>query len=119
MQLLINQDGRLLYANCVNDAVTKSIGYLMVTVDQNSDEGMGDVIVKQPEPFDVFVDPKSRDMLFKDASFIMIRKVLPKKHLERLFPESKNKIKKANSSYDTDDNYTEKSMGKFHKDFGY
>ena len=112
-------NGSGLYANCVNDAVTKSIGYLMVTVDQNSDEGMGDVIVKQPEPFDVFVDPKSRDMLFKDASFIMIRKVLPKKHLERLFPESKNKIKKANSSYDTDDNYTEKSMGKFHKDFGY
>ena len=112
-------NGSGLYANCVNDAVTKSIGYLMVSVDQNSDEGMGDIVIKQPEPFDVFVDPKSRDMLFKDASFIMVRKVLPKKHLEQVFPEFKAKIKRANSSYDTEDNYTEKSMGRFQKDFGY
>tara|TARA_R110002020_G_scaffold107738_3_gene250057 strand:- start:2371 stop:4671 length:2301 start_codon:yes stop_codon:yes gene_type:complete len=112
-------NGSGLYANCINDAVTKSVGYLMVTVDQNSDEGMGDVIIKQPEPFDVFVDPKSRDMLFKDAAFVMIRKVLPKVHLQQLFPEMKAKIKRANSSYDTEDNYSEKSMGPMQKDFGY
>ena len=112
-------NGSSLYANCVNDAVTKSVGYLMVTVDQDSDEGMGDVVIKQPEPFDVFVDPKSRDMLFTDAAFIMIRKVLPKTHLVDLFPDAKSKIKRANSSYDTEDNYSEKALGKYHKDFGY
>ena len=112
-------NGASLYANCVNDAVTKSVGYLMVTVDQNSDEGLGDVKVKQPEPFDVFVDPKSRDMLFKDASFIMIRKVLPKSHLLQLFPDDQSKIKKANGALDSEDNYSEKSMGKYQKDFAY
>ena len=86
-------DGSSLYANCVNDSVTKGIGYLHVTVNQDSDNGMGDVVIKNPEPFDVFVDPKSRDILFRDASFIMIRKVLPKSHLMKLYPDMVSKIK--------------------------
>ena len=50
-------DGSCKYANAINDAVTKSIGYLMVTVDQDADNGMGEVTIHQPDPFDVFVDP--------------------------------------------------------------
>ena len=112
-------DGSTLYANAVNDAITKSVGYLMMTVDPDSDNGMGDVQITQPEPFDVYVDPKSRDMLFRDAAFIMIRKVLPENHLKNLFPEFKAKIKKAASSENVDYVYTEKSMGNMQKDFDY
>ena len=112
-------DGSTLYANAVNDAVTKSIGYLMITVDPDADNGMGDVVIKQPEPFDVYVDPKSRDMLFRDASFIMVRKVLPEGHLKSLFPEHKRKITKASSSENIDYVYTEKSTGNYQKDFDY
>ena len=50
-------DGSTLYANAVNDAITKSIGYLLISVDPDADNGMGDVVIKQPEPFDVYVDP--------------------------------------------------------------
>tara|TARA_Y100000593_G_scaffold30748_1_gene60895 strand:- start:787 stop:3090 length:2304 start_codon:yes stop_codon:yes gene_type:complete len=114
-----NSDGGTLYANAVNDAVTKSIGYLMVTVDPDADNGMGEVVIKQPEPFDVYVDPKSRDMLFRDASFILIRKVLPENHLKSLFPESKRKITKASSAENIDYVYTEKSTGNYQKDFDY
>ena len=112
-------DGGTLYANAINDAVTKSIGYLMVTVDPDMDNGMGDVVIKQPEPFDVYVDPKSRDMLFRDASFVLIRKVLPEGHLHSLYPEYKNKIKKASSSENVDYVYTEKSTDIYQKDFDY
>ena len=112
-------DGSTLYANAVNDAITKSIGYLMISVDPDADNGMGDVVIKQPEPFDVYVDPKSRDMLFRDASFIMIRKVLPEGHLKSLFPEHKRKITKASSSENIDYVYTEKSTGNYQKDFDY
>ena len=100
-------DGSSLYSNCINDAVTKSIGYMMVTVDPDADNGMGDVKLKNIEPFDVFVDPKSRDMLFRDASFIIVRKILPKEHLKKIFPEFKAKIKKADSILDEDLNYSE------------
>ena len=112
-------DASTLYSNAVNDAITKSLGYLMVTVDPDMDNGMGDVVIKQPEPFDVYVDPKSRDMLFRDASFILIRKVLPENHLKSLFPESKRKITKASSSENVDYVYTEKSTGNYQKDFDY
>ena len=110
-------DGISLYSNAINDAITKSVGYLLVTVDPNSDNGMGDVKIHQPDPFDVFVDPKSRDILFKDAAFVMVRKILPRSHVESLFPHFKAKIKKANSDDNTDWSYSEKVMGGSQKDF--
>ena len=112
-------DGSTVYANAVNDAITKSIGYLLISVDSDSDQGMGDVKISQPEPFDVYVDPKSRDMLFRDASFVMVRKVLPENHLINLFPDSKSKIKKAASDQNIDFSYTEKALGGLQKDFDY
>jgi len=88
-------DGSTLYANAVNDAITKGIGYIMVNADADMDNGMGEVTLTQPEPFDLFVDPKARDIMFRDASFILIRKVLPKSHIIKLFPQYKRKINKA------------------------
>jgi hypothetical protein len=112
-------DGGSLYANCINDSITKSVGYMMVDVDANSDNGMGDVVIKQPEPFDIYVDPKSRDLLFKDAAFILCRKVLPKEHIKGMHPQYSAKIKAANTSIDNENNLTEKSTDRFQKDFGY
>ena len=112
-------DGSTLYANTINDCITKSMGYLMVTVDQDSDNGMGDLKLIQPEPFDIFVDPKSRDMLFKDAGFILCRKILPKEHLKAKHPEHMKKISKANAYDNSDYDLTEKSTGGYRKDFNY
>ena len=114
-----HSDGNSLYSNAINDCITKSVGYMMVTVDPDSDNGMGDVVIKQPEPFDVLPDPKSRDILFRDASYILIRKVLPKEHLMKLFPEFKTKIKNADSDMATDFGYSEKSTNSHRKDFSY
>ena len=104
-------NGSTLYTNAINDCITKGIGYLLVSVDQNADNGMGEVVIQNPEPFDIYVDPKSRDMLFKDAAFVMIRKVLPKNHLIKLFPESKTKINKANSEESQQQSYSIRATG--------
>lgn len=110
-----NSNGQTLLSNAINDSITKSLGYLMITVDQDQDRGMGEVIVQQPEPFDVYVDPKSRDTLFRDAAYIMIRKVLPKSHLNGLYPDYKAKIAKAAS--DTGEiSLSKRSMGEDQKD---
>ena len=113
-----NSNGTSLYSNAINDSITKSIGYLQVDLDRNQDNGMGEVVIKQPEPFDVFVDPKSRDMLFKDAAFIIVRKILPKSHLHELFPEYKGKLKKV-SGESTDYSYADKDRGIEQVDFTY
>tara|TARA_R100000781_G_scaffold113225_1_gene81340 strand:- start:62 stop:2365 length:2304 start_codon:yes stop_codon:yes gene_type:complete len=104
-------NGSSLYNNAVNDSITKGIGYLLVSIDKDADNGMGEVVIKQPEPFDIYVDPKSRDMLFDDASFIMIRKVLPKSHLIKLFPQFERKIKNSNSDENHQYNFSERPQG--------
>ena len=106
-----NSNGSTLYTNAVNDAVTKGIGYLLVTIDKDADNGMGEVVIQQPEPFDIFIDPKSRDMLFRDAAFIMIRKVLPKNHLMKIFPDFKRKIANSNSDDQSQTTYSVRSLG--------
>jgi len=106
-----NSNGSTLYTNAVNDAVTKGVGYLLVTIDKDADNGMGEVIIQQPEPFDIFIDPKSRDMLFRDAAFIMIRKVLPKNHLMKIFPDFKRKIANSNSDDQSQTTYSARSLG--------
>ena len=102
-------DGSALYSNVINDAITKSIGYVLVTVDTDMDNGMGEVVLQQPEPFDIYVDPKSRDMMFRDASYVLIRKVLPKSHIVKIFPQFKRKINSA-SSLEGDDSYSERAI---------
>tara|TARA_R110002020_G_scaffold152890_1_gene331907 strand:- start:13400 stop:15745 length:2346 start_codon:yes stop_codon:yes gene_type:complete len=114
-----NSDGQTLFANAVNDSVTKSIGYLMVTVDKDADQGMGEVKIEQPDPFDVYVDPKARDILFRDAAYVMLRKLIPKNHLMKLYPTHTAKIKKAANRYGNEFKYTEKEVEGLRKDFHY
>ena len=106
-----NSNGSTIYANAINECITKGLGYLIVSVDPDADNGMGEVVIQQPESFDLFVDPKSRDMLFKDASYIMLRKILPKEHLIKLFPDSKRKIAKASSDENYQRSYSARAMG--------
>ena len=112
-------DGVSLFSNAINDAITKSCGYMVISVDPNKDNGMGEVVVTQPDPFDIYVDPKSRDVLFRDASFVTIRKILPRRHLQNLYPEYSRKIANANGEYNIDYSYTEKSLGDQQHDFDY
>ena len=112
-------DGDTLLSNAINDSVTKSMGFLMVTVDPDADSGMGEVTLQQPDPFDIYIDNKSRDILFRDAAYILIRKILPKGHLVQLFPDSKRKIMAASSNETEYENYSEKTTDLTQKDFGY
>jgi hypothetical protein len=99
-------NGQALYSNVVNDAITKSVGYLLVTVDPNADQGMGEVVIQQPEPFDIYVDPKSRDPLFKDAAHVMIRKVFTRTQLQKTLPQFASKIKRASGRFGEEMSYS-------------
>ena len=106
-----NSDGSTLYSNTINDAICKSVGYMLLTVDPDQDNGMGEVVIQQPEPFDIYIDPKARDMLLRDAAYILIRKVLPKNHLISLFPDHKRKIIAASSDEATQYSWSARSTG--------
>lgn len=110
-------DGDTMYSNVINNCVTKSIGYMLIDVDADMDNGMGEIVIKQPEPFDLYVDPKCRDILFRDAAFILVRKVLPKSHLISIYPEYQAKIKKASSEHMSYDSASSRVMDGQQKDF--
>jgi len=114
-----HSDGSSLLSNTINDAVTKSLGFLMIGVDPHADRGMGEVIIDQPDPFDVFIDAKSRDILFRDAAYMMVRKILPKGHLKQKFPAQVRKIHNASARYGHDTNHSTKTYDEDTKDFTY
>jgi len=92
-------NGKNVMSQIIQDACTKSVGYFQVYVDPNDDRGMGEVKIRTLEPFDVYVDPQSRDPLYTDAAYIMVHKILPRAQLEMLYPDKKSKIRNANSQY--------------------
>ena len=95
-----NSNGKSIYSQVVLDSLTKGIGYFMVDVDKDADRGMGEVVFKRIDPYDVYADPASRDFLFRDANFISIRKNVTKTQLKNLFPEFAGKISKVTGQAD-------------------
>jgi len=104
-------DGQSKFSQVVNDAATKSVGFFKVYVDAHADRGMGEVRIDTVEPFDVFVDPKSRDMFYRDAAYIMVHKVMPQSHLQKILPEYANKIKNAGVTERDYYSYSQKTEG--------
>ena len=74
-------NGKSLYSQVILDSLTKGLGYFLVDIDKDADRGMGEVQFSRIDPYDVFVDPASRDFLFRDANFIQIRKNLSLIHI--------------------------------------
>ena len=95
-----HSNGKSIYSQVVLDSLTKGIGYFMVDIDKDADRGMGEVVFKKIDPYDVYVDPASRDFLFRDANFISVRKNVAKTQLMNLFPEFASKIKKVSGAAD-------------------
>ena len=93
-------NGKSLYSQIALDALTKGIGYFLVDVDKDADRGMGEVRFSRLDPYDVYVDPASRDFLFRDANFIQVRKNIARTRLINMLPEFAAKIKKVTRSTD-------------------
>tara|TARA_R110002020_G_scaffold181370_2_gene376235 strand:- start:7684 stop:9972 length:2289 start_codon:yes stop_codon:yes gene_type:complete len=98
-------NGRSVFSHVIQDALVKGVGYFLIDVDPDADRGMGEVLFKRLDPYDVYVDPMSRDFLFRDAGYIQIRKILPKKQLKQLFPEHARKVAKATGSPEISSDY--------------
>ncbi len=93
-------NGKSLYSQIALDALTKGVGYFLVDVDKDADRGMGEVRFSRLDPYDVYVDPASRDFLFRDANFIQVRKNISRSRLINMLPEFASKIKKVAKSTD-------------------
>jgi hypothetical protein len=93
--------GKSLFGNVIQDALVKGVGFFRVDIDPDADKGMGEVVFKTIDPYDVYVDPMSRDFLYRDASYIIVQKNLPKTQLLKMFPDFKRKIIRASGNAET------------------
>jgi len=91
-------NGKTLFPSVVFDALTRSVGYFHIKVDPYLDNGLGEVVIERWDSWDVVIDPKSTDPLYRDASFIQLHKNISREQLARELPDYKRKIMKATAS---------------------
>ena len=102
-------DGRTVIRKAIDDYYVTGLGYLMVYQDPQADDGKGEVIFKDVDPLDVYVDPNSRDPFFDDAENIIISRNFTKEQAKSLYPQYKQAIDAASGSYDSDSIITGRS----------
>ena len=86
--------GKSVFGNVIQNALVKSVGYFFVDIDPDADMGMGEVVFRSLETWDVFPDPASRDILLRDAGFILIKKDFTRRELKNRLPQYADKIDK-------------------------
>ena len=105
-----NSNGNSIYSSVIQDALVKGVGFMQVDVDPDQDRGMGEVVFNSVDPYDVYVDPTSRDFLFRDSSYLIVKKDIPKEQLIRLFPDDKRKINSAQPSNLSANDYSSRDL---------
>ncbi len=95
-------DGRSTIRNAIDDYYVTGLGYLLVYQNSEADDGKGEVMFKDIDPLDVYVDPNSRDQFFDDAENIIISRNFTKAQAKSLYPQYKKAIDAASGSYDSD-----------------
>tara|TARA_R100000152_G_C6782309_1_gene219852 strand:+ start:37856 stop:40219 length:2364 start_codon:yes stop_codon:yes gene_type:complete len=99
-------DGRSVIRQAIDDYYVTGLGYVMVYQNPQADDGKGEVMIKDIDPLDVYVDPNCRDMFFDDAENIIISRNFTKEQAKALYPQYENAIDAATGSYESDQIFT-------------
>ncbi len=94
-------NGRSLFGQVIQDSLVKGCGFFRVDIDPNADRGQGEVVFRSIDPYDIYVDPLSRDFLFRDANYIIVQKNLSKSALINMMPSMKKKLVRASGSVES------------------
>ena len=84
--------GKSLHGLTTENSLVRGLGYWNIYVDTDADMGNGEVLFGSPDPRFVFVDPSSRDFLFREAEFVQIAKNITKSQLKSMFPDKAKAI---------------------------
>jgi len=100
-------DGRTAVRQSVDDYYVMGMGIMQVFQDPTKDMGKGEVIIKDLDPLDVYIDPNSRSRYFDDAENIIVSRMFTKPQAKKMYPMYDKAIQNANS----DQNWNEISTG--------
>ena len=88
-------DGDMQVGQIVLNTLTKSLGWFNIYADTMADRGMGETMFNSIAPDTVYVDPTCRDLMFRDAAFIIVAKNVTKQWLKNYLPQYEAEIEKA------------------------
>lgn len=101
-------DGRTIVRKAIDDYYVTGLGYILVYQNPQADAGKGEVMIKDIDPFDVYVDPNARDPFFSDAENIIISRTFTKAQAKEMHPQYKKAIEAATGSYESDQIITDR-----------
>ena len=93
-------NGNVELKQVVDDYYVKGMGVMCAYVDPMMDFGRGEVCIKAIDPFDIYIDPASRDTFCRDASNIIISKTLTEEQVLNAYPQLKDTDGEGNSLFD-------------------
>lgn len=79
-------DGDVQHKVIVDDYYVKGLGYYHLYFDPYADFGKGEIKFVACDPYEVYVDPSSRDPFFRDAAHLLIVKLLTSEQIQRFLP---------------------------------
>ena len=95
-------DGTQALRNTIDDYYTMGMGAMMCYIDPLKDFGRGEVVIKDIDPLDVYIDPNSRERLGDDAENIIVSRMFTKEQAMRMYPQYENAIKTSQSDLHSD-----------------
>ena len=93
-------NGNVELKQVIDDYYVKGMGVMCAYVDPMMDFGRGEVCIKSIDPFDLFIDPASRDTFCRDASNIIISKTLTEEQVLNAYPQLLEKDGEGNRLFD-------------------
>ena len=79
--------GRLHLKTAIDDYAVRGMGALLAYVDPQADNNRGDVLFRNINPLDLWIDPNSKDRLFRDAAHILVARVMTHEAIQRVYPQ--------------------------------
>ena len=104
--VLQNSNFALVDLEVKRNHLVQGVGYYYVFVDEDPDDGKGEVCVQSLPPEVVYVDPNSRKPDYSDADHILVSNVYTIAQAKRMFPFKASLIESAADEMDHIQDYT-------------
>lgn len=102
--------GRSVFAQVVRDSLTVGAGFWNLYFDPSSDEGLGDVKFGYIPWTDVYVDPSSTDVYFRDAGYVIVKKDIKRGILANELPDYRSIIMRTNCNDERSFSYSSRDQ---------
>lgn len=88
-------DGNTHLKYAIRDYYVKGRGVLMAYYDPFADYGKGEIKITSVNAYDIYIDPNSQDPYIRDASNVIIRKIMTAEQILNMYPDFRERLELA------------------------